>query len=146
MAERRLTTSERRLRRVTAEEPDQGPRGILELFREEQEQPDADAPLAREFDADDILLVGDPPGRSRHRCVLARLGGGAEPHFADHENAFARSTGGQDLLWKFTLPGSIRTEVLRRLDAFNLNAYSLFQTEEKMLETLALREIDLLDG
>ena len=52
MSERRLTNSERRLRRVTAEQPEQGPRGILELFGEEQERPDEDAPLARESDED----------------------------------------------------------------------------------------------
>jgi hypothetical protein len=51
MSERRLTNSERRLRRITAEEPEQGQRGILEVFREEeQEHPDEDAPLAREGD------------------------------------------------------------------------------------------------
>jgi hypothetical protein len=51
MPERRLTNSERRLRRITAEEPEQGERGIFELFAdEEREQPDADAPLAREGD------------------------------------------------------------------------------------------------
>jgi hypothetical protein len=53
MTERRLTNSERRLRRLTAEEPEQGERGILELFHEEAEQPDEDAPLAREPDHDD---------------------------------------------------------------------------------------------
>jgi hypothetical protein len=53
MAERRLTNSERRLRRITAEEPEQERRGIFELFREDEpEQPDADAPLAREPDDD----------------------------------------------------------------------------------------------
>ena len=54
MSERRLTNSERRLRRITTEESDQGERGILEFFREdEQEQPDEDAPLARADDHDD---------------------------------------------------------------------------------------------
>ena len=54
MAERRLTNSERRLRRITADEPEQEPRGILEFFRDEEpEQPDADAPLARADDPDD---------------------------------------------------------------------------------------------
>lgn len=53
MSERRTTNSERRLRRITAEEPEQGRRGILELFGEEQqEQPDEDAPLARESERD----------------------------------------------------------------------------------------------
>ena len=51
MAERRLTNSERRLRRITAEEPEHGQRGILELFPEQEpEQSDEDAPLAREGD------------------------------------------------------------------------------------------------
>ena len=53
VAERRLTNSERRLRRVTAEEPEQERRGIFELFHEEEpEQPDEDAPLARASDDD----------------------------------------------------------------------------------------------
>jgi hypothetical protein len=57
MAERRLTKSERRLRRLGAEEPVQGRRGILELFRKDepeqkQEQRDEDAPLARADDED----------------------------------------------------------------------------------------------
>ena len=51
MTERRLTNSERRLRRITAEEPEQGRRGIFELFaKEKQEQSAEDAPLTREPD------------------------------------------------------------------------------------------------
>ena len=51
MSERRLTNSELRLRRVTASEPEQAQRGILELFGEEEpEEIDEDAPLAREGD------------------------------------------------------------------------------------------------
>jgi hypothetical protein len=49
MSERRLTNSERRLRRITAEEPELVRRGILELFREEETEEIAeDAPLVRE--------------------------------------------------------------------------------------------------
>ena len=47
MAERRETNSELRLRRLTEEESDTGPRGILEIFAED-EQADEDAPLARD--------------------------------------------------------------------------------------------------
>jgi hypothetical protein len=51
VAERRLTNSERRLQRASAEEPEHAQRGILELFREEEnEEPAEDAPLAREGD------------------------------------------------------------------------------------------------
>jgi hypothetical protein len=47
MAERRPTNSELRLRRLTAEELDAEPRGILEIFAD-AEPPDEDAPLARD--------------------------------------------------------------------------------------------------
>ena len=47
MAERRPTNSELRLQRLTAEELDPEPRGILEIFAE-SEHPDEDAPLARD--------------------------------------------------------------------------------------------------
>jgi hypothetical protein len=50
MAERGPTNSERRLRRLTAEEPDPAQRGILELFAEGDEPDDADAALTREAD------------------------------------------------------------------------------------------------
>ena len=53
MTERRPTKSELRLRRIAAEEPAQGQRGIFELFgEEEEEQLDVDTPLARENDDD----------------------------------------------------------------------------------------------
>ena len=47
MVERRSTNSELRLRRLTEEEPDSEPRGILEIFAED-EHADEDAPLARD--------------------------------------------------------------------------------------------------
>jgi hypothetical protein len=48
----------------------------------------------------------------------------------------------QDALWRFVIPSTERTKVLRRLDRLNLNAYSLFGSEEALMETLAFREID----
>ena len=47
MAERRPSNSELRLRRLTAEEQDSEPRGILEIFSDD-EPADEDAPLARD--------------------------------------------------------------------------------------------------
>ena len=49
----------------------------------------------------------------------------------------------QDLLWRFDIPVEERRNVLRELDSFNLNAYSLFDSEEPLLETMWLREQDL---
>ena len=52
MAERRPTNSELRLRRLTSEEVDPDPRGILEIFVD-GEPADEDAPLARADDEQD---------------------------------------------------------------------------------------------
>jgi hypothetical protein len=51
VADQRLTNSERRLRSITASEPEQAQRGILELFCEQEpEEIDEDAPLVRDGD------------------------------------------------------------------------------------------------
>lgn len=65
-----------------------------------------------------------------------------EARFSYHEGVFAKNEITQDKLWKFTMPVDEKLKVLRELDAHNINAFSLFQTEESLLETLALREID----
>jgi hypothetical protein len=52
MAERRPTNSELRLRRLTAEDSESEPRGILEIFGD-GEPADEDAPLARDEDEHD---------------------------------------------------------------------------------------------
>jgi hypothetical protein len=52
MTERRLTNSERRLRRLTEEETESEPRGILEIFHDD-EPADEDAPLARDDSSDE---------------------------------------------------------------------------------------------
>jgi FRG domain len=49
----------------------------------------------------------------------------------------------QDVIFKITMPSDIRLEILKRLDKFNLNAFSLFASEESLMETMAFREIDL---
>ena len=51
MAERRPSNSELRLRRLATEDLDSEPRGILEIFVED-EPADEDAPLARDDDSD----------------------------------------------------------------------------------------------
>jgi len=48
-------------------------------------------------------------------------------------------------LRKFNLPSSERLKVLKLLDDYNLNAFSLFASEESLMETMALREIEFED-
>ena len=70
-------------------------------------------------------------------------------HFARHEEVFAPPTTQacrpslfqQDALWKFVLPAAERIKVLKRLEAHNLNGFSLFATAESLMDTLALREL-----
>jgi hypothetical protein len=68
-----------------------------------------------------------------------------EWRYAPHEKAFARCDPNQDVLWKFNIPSSERLKVLKLLDGYNINALSLFGSEESLMETMALREIHLRD-
>lgn len=60
-------------------------------------------------------------------------------YFHPHDSVFWKR-GRQDYLWKFNVPSSERIEVLQRLDDYNLSAFSLFDSQEALLETLWLRE------
>lgn len=62
--------------------------------------------------------------------------------FVSHEDVFEKSDDDQDLLWKFTIPATEKLKVLKILDSYNLNAYSLFQTEESLLKTISTRELE----
>jgi FRG domain-containing protein len=75
-------------------------------------------------------------------CVQFDQGNpGPEWYFTRHDTVFKRE-GDQDVLMKFTIPGSERTKVLKLLDQYNLNAFSLFGSEESLMDTLALRALD----
>jgi hypothetical protein len=60
--------------------------------------------------------------------------------FDSHQQVFEHRRPKQDFLWKLDLPSSLRVEVLRRLNDYNLNAFSLFDSEEALLETMWLKE------
>jgi len=66
--------------------------------------------------------------------------------FVSHNEIFQSDTlskdhPNQDVLWKFNIPAGEQVKVLRRLEDYNLNAYSLFGSEESLMETLAIREL-----
>jgi hypothetical protein len=62
--------------------------------------------------------------------------------FVPHERAFDRGATDQDVLWKVSLPRDLRGEALAHLNRMNINAYTLFGTEEALLESMAVREFD----
>lgn len=63
--------------------------------------------------------------------------------FVPHETVFDRNDATQDVLWKFNIPWTERIEVLKSLDDHNVNAFSLFESDEALLETIALRRLSL---
>ncbi len=66
--------------------------------------------------------------------------------FASHESVFTREDRGvdfrQDVLWKITIPKSERVKVLKSLNEYNLNAFSLFGSEESLMEMLGIENFD----
>lgn len=68
---------------------------------------------------------------------------GTELFFARHSDVFAVNSEEQDELWKFNIPNSERNNILERLEQFNINSFSLFGSEESLMETLSIREIFL---
>jgi hypothetical protein len=69
----------------------------------------------------------------------------ASHFYANHENVVSRNEDRQDSLWRINIPISQRPEFLSKLEAMNINSFSLFETEDKLMEHLAVSEI-LLGG
>lgn len=63
---------------------------------------------------------------------------GLSLYYTDHEKVAGDE--GQDRLWKFNIPSTERVKVLKILDKYNINAHSLFGSEESLIETIAMRE------
>lgn len=59
--------------------------------------------------------------------------------FTDHMDVFLHGQENQDHLWKLTAPASEARAVMRQLEDYNINAFSLFQSEDALLTTLASR-------
>jgi hypothetical protein len=62
--------------------------------------------------------------------------------YSSHETAFADKTSDQGVLRKYTLPASERKNSLKQLQRMNVTAFSLFGSEESLMETLAYQEIE----
>jgi hypothetical protein len=66
-----------------------------------------------------------------------------EWRFEKYDVIFDQSSRQQGACWKFTIPTIERPKVLGLLDQYNLNAFSLFGSEDSLMETLAQREFSL---
>ncbi|MGD9878573.1 MAG: FRG domain-containing protein [Reyranella sp.] len=63
--------------------------------------------------------------------------------FCSHEAVFDRDDPKQDVLVKLILPAGDRVKALRRLDEFNINHFTLFQSEDALIRALDLKVFDL---
>lgn len=63
--------------------------------------------------------------------------------FVPHNLMLEAENTDQMVLWKIILPATLRKDILTMLDRFTLNAFSLFEDDNSLMETLAFREVDL---
>lgn len=63
-----------------------------------------------------------------------------EWRFESYDSVFDKGHRQQACCWKFRIPVTERRKVLALLDEYNLNAFSLFGSEESLMDTLATRE------
>lgn len=62
--------------------------------------------------------------------------------YCSHEKYFSGATNDdQDMLIKFTLPGELKNKYLQKLQLMNINAFTLYGTDESLMDMLAFREI-----
>jgi hypothetical protein len=62
--------------------------------------------------------------------------------FVPHDTIFEDERMDQDLLFKLSFPQSIRAEALEALNEYNINHFSLFQSEDSLVKSLANRAFD----
>lgn len=62
--------------------------------------------------------------------------------FHRHDMRLGEPASMQDRLEKFVIPASLKRGFLKELDSMNINAFSLFGTEEALMEMLARREME----
>ncbi len=66
---------------------------------------------------------------------------GSAVRYTTHQSVVSRNDQQQDLLWKFIIPVSERRSFLARLNKMNINSFSLFGSEDSLVETIALSDI-----
>jgi len=63
--------------------------------------------------------------------------------FACHEDVFIKEEPYQDILLKYVIPSLEHIKVLKFLDRKHINHFSLMESEEALLRTLAFRELEI---
>ena len=65
----------------------------------------------------------------------------SKPRYANHELVAINKDEAQDKLWKFNVPTSERKSAIKSLNKMNINTFSLFGTEDSLVEAISTNEI-----
>jgi len=102
-----------------------------------------------DFDEPTISCLGPYFGTDRRHYLqqseytICTIGKGKSLKFAPHETIVNRDDSTQDLLWKLIIPISERRNFIERVQRMNINPYSLFETEDSLMDDIFLSEIFL---
>lgn len=83
--------------------------------------------------------------QAEYTLCLRKQRGEGKHEICKHMDAFARRDAIQDILVKFTLPRSEWRRALGYLDQHNMNAHTLYGSVDRLMETVAVREMLLND-
>ncbi len=64
-------------------------------------------------------------------------------YFCSHQKVFQEDDPEQDILIKIILPKSVRPDALRELSDYNINPFTLFQTEDALVKAMELKAFDV---
>jgi len=75
--------------------------------------------------------------------TICTAGKGQLLRYASHEDVADRNARNQDLLWKLVIPVSEKRNFMEHLQRMNINPFSLFETEDSLMDDIYLSEIFL---
>lgn len=67
-------------------------------------------------------------------------------YFCPHDKVFSQGNTRQDVLVKISLPATERLTVLRELDDYNINHFTLFQSEDALVRTMGIKQFDMAEN
>jgi len=67
----------------------------------------------------------------------------AEHVFCSHHEIFNRTKNSQDILIKIKIPSFSRRMALLELNDYNINHFTLFQSEDSLIKTLSMKDFDI---
>jgi hypothetical protein len=96
------------------------------------------------------LFVADPyirsdprhyPQQSRYSMCVVADPDQSDYSFCPHESGLDEAKGPEGELFKITIPVEDRLAALKHLDLMNINAFSLFGSDDSLVRTIARREL-----